>query len=215
MIRLMLCDDQLIVTEGLRIILESASEMSVVGIAHDGAEAIDLVAQHQPDIVLMDLRMPIMNGIQATRKISEQYPKTRILILTTYDDDEWVFDAIRAGASGYLLKDTPRDQLIAAIKGTVAGMTHIDPNVAGKLLKQVARPGVHTEVGSSIAVDLSERELEVLRLVADGLSNAEIAERLHLSKGTVQNYMSNLFTKLDVTDRTQAAILALRHGLVS
>lgn len=214
MIRLVLCDDQIIVTEGLRIILESASDMSVVGVAHDGAEAVDLAAKLHPDLVLMDLRMPIMNGIQATRKISEQNPETPVLILTTYDDDEWVFDAIRAGAAGYLLKDTPREQLIAAIRGTVAGTTHIDPNVAGKLLKHVAQPGSAAEVSSSVGADLSERELEVLRLVADGLSNAEIAERLHLSKGTVQNYMSSLFAKLDVTDRTQAAILALRHGLV-
>jgi DNA-binding NarL/FixJ family response regulator len=215
MIRILLCDDQLIVTEGLRIILGSVSDIEVVAIAHDGAEAVDLVAKERPDLVLMDLRMPVMNGIQATRKISADYPQCRVLILTTYDDDEWVLDAIRAGAAGYLLKDTPRDQLIAAIRGTVAGATHIDPNVAGKLLKQVANPSAAPgDLKSSIGADLSEREREILRLVADGLSNAEIAERLHLSKGTVQNYMSSLFAKLDVTDRTQAAILALRHGLV-
>jgi len=213
-IRVLLCDDQLIVTEGLRIILGSVSDISVVGAAHDGAEAVDLVAKERPDLVLMDLRMPVMNGIQATRKISTEYPACRVLVLTTYDDDEWVLDAIRAGAAGYLLKDTPRDQLIAAIRGTVAGATHIDPNVAGKLLKQVANPSAApSEHNSSVGADLSEREREILRLVADGLSNAEIAERLHLSKGTVQNYMSSLFAKLDVTDRTQAAILALRHGL--
>ena len=214
MINLVFCDDQLIVTEGLRIILQSASEIKIVGIARDGAEAIDLVAQHHPDIVLMDLRMPVMNGIQATRKITEQFSQTRVLILTTYDDDEWVLDAIRAGAAGYLLKDTPREQLIAAIRGTVAGTTYIDPNVAGKLLKYVVNPATQANVASSIGADLSERELDILRLVADGLPNGEIAERLHLSKGTVQNYMSNILAKLDVTDRTQAAILALRHGLV-
>ncbi|MEZ4709105.1 MAG: response regulator transcription factor [Caldilineaceae bacterium] len=133
-------------------------------------------------------------------------------MLTTYDDDGWVFDAIRAGASGYLLKDTPREQLIAAIRGTAAGDTYVDPQVAGKLFQQIARrrrPVRDTTVGA----DLSEREREVLKLIAAGLSNADIAEQLHLSKGTVQNYVSNIFVKLDVTDRTQAAVIALRHGL--
>lgn len=215
MIRLILCDDQAIVTEGLQVILGAVSDFEIVATAHDGAEAVDLVAEHQPDIVLMDLRMPIMNGIQATRQITQQSPATRVLVLTTYDDDEWVFDAIRSGAAGYLLKDTPRDQLIAAIRGTVSGATHVDPQVAGKLFQQLAQPGAAPTVGTSIGDGLSERELEVLRLLANGLSNAEIAEELHLSKGTVQNYVSGIFAKLDVTDRTQAAIIALRHGLVS
>lgn len=213
MIRLVLCDDQEIVTEGIQLILSTIPGFEVVGVAHDGAEAVDLVAEHHPDVVLMDLRMPIMNGIQATRKIQEQFPDTRVLVLTTYDDDGWVFDAIRAGADGYLLKDTPREQLIAAIRGTTEGATHVDPNVAGKLFRQLAQPGAVSSPQSTIAQDLTERELDVLRLLADGLSNTDIAERLHLSKGTVQNYVSNIFTKLDVTDRTQAAIIALRHGL--
>ncbi len=213
MIRLVLCDDQDIVTEGMQVILGMVPEFEIVGVGHDGAEAVDLVAEHRPDVVLMDLRMPIMNGIQATRKIREQYPETRVLVLTTYDDDGWVFDAIRAGASGYLLKDTPRQQLIQAIKGTVEGATFVDPNVAGKLFNQISRPGTVTTIDSSIAADLSDREREVLQLLADGLSNANIAERLHLSKGTVQNYVSNILLKMDVADRTQAAVLALRHGL--
>ena len=158
--------------------------------------------------------MPIMNGIQATGRIRKEHPQTRVLVLTTYDDDGWVFDAIRAGADGYLLKDTPREQLIAAIRGTVSGESYIDPNVAGKLLKQLAQPGAAPKTGGTIGADLSERELEVLGLLANGLTNAEIAARLHLTKGTVQNYVSNIFVKLDVTDRTQAAVLALRHGLV-
>lgn len=213
MIRLVLCDDQEIVTEGMQLILSMVPGFEVVGIARDGAEAVDLVGEHHPDVVLMDLRMPIMNGIQATRKIQEQFPDTRVLVLTTYDDDGWVFDAIRAGADGYLLKDTPREQLIAAIRGTTEGATHVDPGVAGKLFRQISQPGAVTGPPSTIAADLTERELDVLRLLADGLSNTDIAERLHLSKGTVQNYVSSIFTKLDVTDRTQAAIIALRHGL--
>ena len=217
-IRILLCDDQDIVTEGLQMILSSVADFEVIGVTHDGAEAVDAVAAREPDIVLKDLKMPIMNGIQATRKIRQAHPDVDVLVLTTYDDDEWVFDAIRAGACGYLLKDTPRDQLIAAIRGTVGGATYIDPNVAGKLLKQVAQPGLSAGLSAgmrnAIGADLNERELDVLRLLTDGLSNADIAERLYLSKGTVQNYVSNIFVKLDVSDRTQAAVLALRHGLV-
>jgi DNA-binding NarL/FixJ family response regulator len=216
MMRVILCDDQEIVTEGMQMILRSVAGIDVVGIAHDGAEAVELVNKLHPDLVLMDLRMPIMNGIQATQQIRQHYPDTKVLVLTTYDDDEWVFDAVRAGASGYLLKDTQREQIIAAMRGTVAGMTHVDPKVAGKLLNFVAHPeamAAGVGIDSTITAQLSEREIEILRLIAGGLSNAEIADRLHLSKGTVQNYVSNLFVKLDVTDRTQAAIIALRHGL--
>jgi DNA-binding NarL/FixJ family response regulator len=216
MIRIVLCDDQAIVTEGLQVILSQAPGnpgIEIVGVGHDGAEAVELVERLHPDIVLMDLRMPIMNGIQATRQIRERFPQTRVLVLTTYDDDEWVFDAVRAGAAGYLLKDTPREQLIVAIRGTAAGESYIDPHVAGKLLQQIAQPGLAPVPKSSVLADLSERELEILRLLAAGLSNADIAEQLHLSKGTVQNYVSNIFTKLDVTDRTQAAVIALRYGM--
>jgi len=215
-INILLCDDQDIVTEGMGVILRTVRDFCVVGVAHDGAEAVDLVAETAPDVVLMDLRMPVMNGIQATRKIRERFPDTRVLVLTTYDDDEWVFDAIRAGAAGYLLKDTGREQIIAAIRGTAKGATHVDPHVAGKLFTHIAQ-GSSSMVGSrsTFAVDLSDREREILRLLADGLPNGEIAERLFLSKGTVQNYVSSILLKLDVTDRTQAAVIALKHGLVA
>ena len=211
MIRVLICDDQTIVSEGLRAILGTDSEIEVVGVAGDGAEALDLLPQAAPDIILMDLKMPVMNGIQATRLIREQYPDVHVLVLTTYDADEWVFDAIRGGAAGYLLKDTPRDQLIAAIKGTVAGKTHVDPNIAGKLFAQV---GQNTPpLDTTIAESLTDRERDVLRLLARGLHNTDIAERLHLSEGTVRNYVSSIFAKLDVSDRTQAAVIALRYGL--
>jgi DNA-binding NarL/FixJ family response regulator len=213
MIRLLLCDDQEIVTEGMGAILRAIRDFQVVGVARDGAQAVELVMQLQPDLVLMDLRMPIMNGIQATRKLREQFPQVKILVLTTYDNDEWVFDAIRAGAAGYLLKDTPREQIIAAIRGTIAGATHVDPQVAGKLFAQISQPAT-SAAASTLTADLSARELEILKLLAAGLNNGDIADRLHLSKGTVQNYVSNLFVKLDVTDRTQAAVIALRHGLL-
>jgi DNA-binding NarL/FixJ family response regulator len=140
MIRVLLCDDQAIVTEGLRVILRQAGDIDVVAIAENGLEAVEQVGQLRPDVVLMDLRMPVMNGIQATARIRQEHPTTRVLVLTTYDDDGWVFDAIRAGAAGYLLKDAPREQLIAAIRGTAAGGTHIDPKVAGKLFQFVAQP---------------------------------------------------------------------------
>ena len=215
MIRILLCDDQDIVTEGMGVILRAVRDFQVVGVAHDGAQAVELTAQVQPDLVLMDLRMPIMNGIQATHKLRAQFPQVKVLVLTTYDDDEWVFDAIRAGAAGYLLKDTPREQIIAAIRGTVAGATHVDPQVAGKLFAHISQPANAAPIASTLTADLSARELDILKLLAAGLANSEIAERLHLSKGTVQNYVSNIFVKLDVTDRTQAAVIALRHGLVA
>jgi NarL family two-component system response regulator LiaR len=213
MIRVLICDDQRIVCEGLEAILSSDPSIQVVGIACDGAEALEKIPDARPDVVLMDLKMPGMNGIQATRKISDAYPQVKVLVLTTYGADEWVFDAIRSGAAGYLLKGTPRDALIAAVKGTAAGETHIDPAVAGKLFSRIARQSVPSS-STTIADALSQRELDVLRLLARGLSNAEIAQRLHLTEGTVRNYVSAVLTKLEVSDRTQAAVLALRHGLV-
>lgn len=212
MIRVLICDDQEVVLEGLQAILKAAPGIEVAGAAHDGAEAVELIPEVRPDVILMDLKMPGMNGIQATRLIREQFPQVRVLVLTTYDADEWVFDAIRGGASGYLLKDTPREELIAAIRGTAAGKTHVDPGVAGKLFTQIAHGTPAPD--SSIADSLSERERGVLGLMARGLSNADIAQRLHLSEGTVKNYVSSVLTKLGVSDRTQAVVIALRYSLV-
>ena len=141
MIRVLICDDQWIVCEGLEAILDADPEIEVVGVAHDGAEALDLVRRAKPDVVLMDLKMPIMNGIQATERITQELPQIKVLVLTTYGADEWVLDAIHAGAAGYLLKGTPRNALIAAIKGTVVGETHVDPAVAGALFDQIAASG--------------------------------------------------------------------------
>jgi DNA-binding NarL/FixJ family response regulator len=215
MIRVLICDDQEVVREGLRAILGTGAEMVVVGVAAKGQLAVERVRAAPPDVVLMDLNMPGMNGIQATRTIHGEYPAVRVLALTTYDADEWVFDAIRAGAAGYLLKDTPRAGLIAAIMGTAAGQTFVDPQVAGKLLTQVARGGAGSPTGSATTLiqSLSEREREVLRLLARGLPNGEIAARLFLSEGTVRNYVSAIFAKLGVADRAQAMVVALRGGL--
>jgi DNA-binding NarL/FixJ family response regulator len=209
--KVIICDDQAIIRDGLAMLLNLEKDIEVVGQAQDGAEAVAQAAQHQPDLVLMDLKMPGMNGIEATRQIRAKYPAVKVLVLTTYDDDEWVFDAIRAGASGYLLKDTPREEVIKAVKGTVAGKAYVDPAVAGKLLGQVVDR--QTQPATLITDKLTEREVEVLRLLARGFSNADIAARLHLTEGTVRNHVSAIFAKLEVADRTQAAVMAIQHGL--
>lgn len=213
MIDVLICDDQVIVCEGLTRILGSDPEIRVVGVAHDGAEALAKVAELQPQLVLMDLKMPGVNGIIATRKIRERHPGVPVLVLTTYDDDEWVFDALHSGAAGYLLKDTPPKDLLASIKGTAAGKTFLDPTVAGKILNDYQKRPSAAPV--STRFQISDRERELLRLLASGLSNGEIAQQLFLSEGTVRNYASELFKKLGVSDRTQAVVIALRHGLVT
>jgi DNA-binding NarL/FixJ family response regulator len=212
-IRLVICDDQAIVLEGLRTILATVPEFEVVGVARNGVEAVDLAGSIRPDLILMDLKMPQMNGIQATRIIRERYPDIRILVLTTYDLDEWVIDAVRSGAAGYLLKDTPQEELVLAIKDTMQGRSHIDPQVAAKILNHVARQPVQTAPDYKLIGQLSERERDVLRLLARGMSNGEIAQALFLSDGTVKNYVSIIFSKLGVSDRTQAAIIAMRAGM--
>ena len=212
MIRVVICDDQAVVREGLEMILEADSGIEVVGLAENGLRAIELATEKNPDLVLMDLNMPGMNGIQATREISKQLPDIKILVLTTFGEDEWVFDAVRSGADGYLLKGTPRQELVTAVKGTVEGESYIDPTIGGKLLSQVAKSS--KSPSTTFSAELSERELEVLKLIAQGFSNAEVAEKLFLTKGTVRNYVSAILSKLDVSDRTQAAVLAIKYGLV-
>jgi DNA-binding NarL/FixJ family response regulator len=211
MMKVVICDDQEIVREGLAMLLKLDRQIEVVGLAENGAEAVEVVGRTTPDLVLMDIKMPVMNGIEATRQIRVHYPSTKVLVLTTYDDDEWVFDAIRAGASGYLLKDTPREEVIHAVKGTIEGKAFVDPAVAGKLLSQVGAG--QTQPATQITSQLTEREIDVLRLLAKGLTNTNIASRLHLSEGTVRNHVSAILTKLRVADRTQAAVIALQHGL--
>lgn len=209
--KVLICDDQAIIRDGLEMLLKLEKDIDVLGQAQDGAEAVELAAKLQPDLVLMDLKMPGMTGIEATRQIRAKYPHIKVLVLTTYDDDEWVFDAIRAGAAGYLLKDTPREDVIKAIKGTLTGKTFVDPAVVGKLLTQVA--GKAAQPATLLTDKLTEREADVLRLIARGFTNADIAEQLHLSEGTVRNHVSSIFAKLEVTDRTQAAVIAIQHGL--
>lgn len=211
MIRVLICDDQEVVREGLRVILSEVPEIKVVGVAQDGAQALALLPAAQPDVVLMDLKMPGLNGIQATRQIRDGHPNVRVLVLTTYDDDQWVFDAIRSGAAGYVLKDTPAEDLTAAIRAVAEGQTPVHPKVAGKLFARIARTA---PINTTPLAELSEREREVLALLARGLSNADIATRIHLSEGTVRNYVSTILSKLGVVDRTQAAVLGIRAGLL-
>lgn len=211
MIRVLIVDDQVIVCEGLKVVLEANPAIQVLGMAHEGEQALKMTAALQPDLVLMDLKMPGMNGVQATRAIKQQFPEIAVLILTTYDEDEWVVDAIRAGAAGYLLKDSRREDLIAAIEGTMAGKTFVDPTVAQKLFSYV-QYGV--PANNKIAELLSEREKKILSLLASGLTNMAIADRLNLAEGTVRNHVSMILSKLEVTDRAQATALAWRYGLV-
>ena len=214
MIRVLICDDQTVVREGLAAILGTDPEIEISGLASNGREALDLVQETQPDVVLMDLKMPVMNGVQTTQHLRRAYPEVNVLVLTTYADDQWVLDAVRAGAAGYLLKDTRRDALIDAIKGTVEGRTYLDPAIAGKLTQQIASgvtPPRHIEPQLD---PFTEREQEVLDLLAQGHSNPEIADRLHLARGTVRNYVSAILQKLGVSDRTQAAVVAVQRGLL-
>jgi DNA-binding NarL/FixJ family response regulator len=209
--KVIICDDQAIVRDGLAMMLKLEPDIEVIGIAEDGAMAVDLVTKKKPDLLLMDLKMPIMNGVEATRQIKIKFPDIKILVLSTYSDDEWVFDAIRVGASGYLLKDTPREDLIKAIRGTLTGKTYIDPVIAGKVIDRVSNP--QTQPATLLTDKLTEREIEILRLIASGLSNSDIAAKLFLSEGTVRNHVSAILNKLEVSDRTQAAVIAIHHGL--
>ena len=212
MTKILICDDQELVCEGLKAILGTSSEIDVVGMTNNGLEALEFVQEHEVDVVLMDLKMPIMNGIQATKEIKEKKPDVHILILTTYDADQWVLDAVRNGADGYLLKDAPRERLLQAIEEVHAGRTPVDSKVAGRIFEQIVRTPQKSP--TTIGSNLTEREHEILILLSHGKSNAEIAENLFLSEGTVRNYVSSILEKLEVTDRTQAAVIALRSGLV-
>jgi len=214
MVRVLICDDQTVVREGLAAILSTDSEIEVVGLAENGQHALEMVSTTHPDLVLMDLKMPVLNGVQATHRFRREYPEVRVLVLTTYGDDQWVFDAIRAGASGFLLKDTRKAQLVEAIKGTMAGQSFLDPTIAGKVMQHAASARTLPNAGMPVE-DFTERERDVLILLAEGHSNPEIAQRLHLAPGTVRNYVSAILQKLSVSDRTQAAVEAIRRGLLA
>ena len=211
MIRVVLADDQPLVRSGLRMILGTASDVEVVGEASDGREAVRVCAEQRPDVVLMDVRMPGMDGIDATRAVVTAEAPPRVLILTTFDLDEVVYDALRAGASGFLLKDAPEERLVSAIRVVADGGSLFAPSVTRRLIEEFARRG--TQAGADLAA-LTPREREVLELVARGLSNAEIASRLWLSENTVKTHVARLLMKLGLRDRVQAVVLAYESGLV-
>ena len=211
MIRVLLVDDQMIVCDGLKVVLSTSPELEVVGMAHDGMEAVVKAESLKPDVILMDLKMPYMNGVQATQEIKKKFPDIAIIILTTYDEDEWVIDAVRAGANGYLLKDADREEIVAAIEGVIAGRTPVNANVAEKLFSFVQKGIPQRDVLTDV---LTPREMTVLKLLATGLTNAAIAGRLYLAEGTVRNHVTSILTKLEVDDRAQATALAWRLGIV-
>ncbi len=214
-IRVLLVDDQRLMRDGLRTLLELEDDLCVVGEAGTGVEALDRYPAVRPDVVLMDVRMPVMDGVEATRRLMERWPNGRVIIVTTFDDDEYVFDGLRAGARGYLLKDVSGGELAEAIRTVAAGGALIEPSVARKVLAEFSRLAPPARpAADALPEPLSEREIEILHLVADGLTNREIALRLSLAHGTVKNYVTSILGKIGARDRTQAALRARELGLL-
>ncbi|HEX6057058.1 MAG TPA: response regulator transcription factor [Intrasporangium sp.] len=215
-VRVLVVDDQTLFREALTTLLEVREEIEVVGAADDGAQALELVSSLQPDVILMDLRMPVLDGVATTRRLSVEHPEVRVLVLTTFDGDDEVFPALRAGAVGYLLKDATASRLVEAVLAASRGESVLQPSVAAKVLARMSQlPDLTDTPRPQPLVDpLTERELEVLRALAEGLTNREAAARLYLSEGTVKNHVTNVLAKLGVRDRTQAALRARALGLL-
>lgn len=215
-IRVLLADDQALFREGLETLLSVHKDIEIVGQASNGQEAVDLALKLRPNVILMDMQMPVLNGVGATRRLKGSLPECRVIVLTTFDDKETIFDALRAGAVGYLLKDVDSAQLAESVRRTARGESILDPSVAAKVVAEFSR--VSSLVGgtsSEILPDpLSEREIELLRLIASGMSNKEIGETLFITEGTVKNHITHILGKLSVRDRTQAALKAKELGLV-
>lgn len=214
-IRILLVDDQALFREGLRTLLSVWDDLEVVAEAGNGEEAITAVSHHQPHVILMDLRMPILDGVAATRRIKQTHPTSQIIVLTTFDDDDTIFDGLRAGAIGYLLKDVSSQKLVEAIRAAARGESFLQPSVAAKVVAEFNRLTTPLPKPSELTEPLSDRELEILQLVATGASNKEIATQLYIAEGTVKNHLTNILGKLGVRDRTQAALKAHELGLLS
>ncbi len=210
MIKVLLVDDQSLIRQGLTVLLELEPDIEIIGQAENGDIALKLVAELNPDVVLMDVRMPIMDGVAATREIKTHFPEVKVLVLTTFDDDEYVQSALQNGAMGYLLKDTPSEELAIAIRAVNKGYTQLGPGIVKKLMTQFAVSNNHQSSPPPPAnlVELTPREKEVLRLIVTGDSNKEIAQKLYISEGTVKNHVTNILNRLGLRDRTQAAIFA-------
>jgi DNA-binding NarL/FixJ family response regulator len=216
MIRVAVADDQALVRSGFVVLLRSEPDIEVVGEAANGLEAVDLVERERPDVVLMDIRMPEMDGLEATRRIARSGAGTRVLILTTFDHDEYVYGALRAGASGFMLKDTLPDDLLAAVRVVAEGDALLAPRITRRLIEKFAQLGDATERPAHPGLStLTEREAEVLAAVARGLSNAEIADELFMSHATAKTHVSRLLTKLDARDRAQLVVVAYESGVVT
>jgi DNA-binding NarL/FixJ family response regulator len=213
-VRILLVDDQAMFREGLRTLLATQPDFEVVGEAANGEEAVALCRTCRPDVALMDLRMPVLDGVAATRKLRALHPTVRVIILTTFDDDEDIFEGLRAGAVGYLLKDASSAKLFEAVRAAARGESFLQPSVAAKVVAEFARLAEHAPRAAAPVETLSERELDVLRLVAQGASNKEIAAALFITTGTVKNHLTSILTKLDARDRTQAALCARELGLL-
>jgi DNA-binding NarL/FixJ family response regulator len=214
MIRVVIVDDQAMVRSGFRSLLSQESDIDIVAEAADGEAALDAVRRHQPDVVLMDIRMPVLDGLSATRQLASEGRSARILVLTTFDLDEYVYEALRAGASGFLLKDATAEELLEAVRVLAAGEALLDPTVTRRVIDAfVSTPPAPTP-DSTLLARLTEREVEVLRLMARGDSNAEIARELYVSEATAKTHVSSVLHKLQLRDRVQAVIYAYEHGLV-
>jgi DNA-binding NarL/FixJ family response regulator len=213
-IKILLADDQALFREGLRMLLSAQPDFEVVGEATNGEEALRLAAQLRPHIVLMDMRMPVLGGVEATRRLHETHPDCRVIVLTTFDDDELVFEGLRAGAVGYLLKAVSSPRLLEAIRTVARGESILEPSVTAKVVAEFARLANQVSRPQVWVSPLSEREMEVLRLVATGATNRQIAATLYIAEGTVRNHLTNILDKLGVSDRTQAAVKAKEFGLV-
>lgn len=207
MIKVLLVDDQSLIRQGLKALLELESDIEIIGEAENGKIAIQLVETLHPDVVLMDIRMPVMDGVAATKEICQRFTEVKVLVLTTFDDDEYVSQALKFGAMGYLLKDTPSEELANAIRTVKKGYTQLAPGLVEKIMAKVTTPTPSPSLPSNWA-ELTPREKEVLRLIAGGASNKEIAKALYISEGTVKNHVTNILNRLNLRDRTQAAILA-------
>ena len=210
-ITVLLVDDHEMVRRGVRAFLETRSDITVVAEAESGEEAVRLAAEHAPDVALMDLIMPGMDGVEATRRLTARSPRTNVVMLTSYHDDEHIFPAIRAGALSYVLKEVGPEELADAVRKAAAGEAVLHPRVAARVVRELH--GARRDEPNAFR-ELSDRELEVLKLIADGLSNAEIADRLYVSEKTVKSHVSNILGKLHLADRTQAAVYAWRQGVV-
>jgi DNA-binding NarL/FixJ family response regulator len=215
-IRVLLVDDQALFREGLKTLLSVHKDIQVVGQACNGQEAVQVAAQVRPDVVLMDVRMPVLDGVGATRLLKKAMPQCRVIVLTTFDDDEYIFDALRTGAAGYLLKDVASARLVEAIRATARGESILEPSVAAKVIAEFTRVSsmVPSTQMEQLVEPLSERELEILAWIARGSSNKEIAGQLFIAEGTVKNHVTHILGKLGVRDRTQAALKARELGLL-